>query len=404
MDKALDSESPFQLRRAVERLREGLFDPLAVRLLTAREDRLNQVVDAGFRALGAGGASHLCLCGAYGQGKSHTLTYIQDRALEAGFATSLINLDPRELPFHDFRRVYRALLAQLRLPGGEPSLLARWRTWVEPRLNAEGRVPTVSLPAELPHLFRAVLAGVAQPTMSLSASQRRTKGHRWYRPRAFPHLLSRALLGEVVPARPLGHALKYRQVDFYKDAPLRCAGTEPYLQMVRGLGHLLGQLGCRGWVLLFDEGESIAQARLSARSRSYQLLDRLCFPEAPVRGLFPVFAFTGDFFRQVDAEDYGRVQVRDEREIPYFAKDYAAAWKGLTRYELQDLSPQEWKVLGDKLLRLHARAYQWQPPEATLRQALARRLTQTQGQETRYRLKALIDELDLAQQGSAPRG
>ncbi|MBI2504198.1 MAG: hypothetical protein HYW07_13315, partial [Candidatus Latescibacteria bacterium] len=124
------------------------------------------------------------------------------------------------------------------------------------------------------------------------------------------------------------------------------------------------------------------------------------FPEAPVRGLFPVFAFTGDFFQQVAAEDYGRVQVRDEREIPYFAKDYAAAWKRLTRYELQDLSPQEWKALGDKLLRLHARAYQWRPSEAALHQALARRLTQTQGQETRYRLKALVDELDLAQQGS----
>ncbi len=400
--KTLEGESLFHLRRAVERLRAGLFDPLAVRLLTAREDRLNQVVDAGFGAVAAGGAPHLCLCGAYGQGKSHTLNYLQDRALEAGFATSLINLDPREVPFGDFRRVYRALLGQLRLPGGETSLLPRWRAWAEPRLDAEGRVPAASLPAELPHLFRAVLAGVAQPTLSLSARQRQTKKHLSYRPRAFPYLLSRALLGEVVPARLLGQALKYRQVDFYQDASLRCAGTEPYLQMVRGLGRLLGQLGCRGWVVLFDEGEAIAQARVNARSRNYALLDRLFFPEAPVRGLFPVFAFTGDFFRQVEAEDYGRMQVRDEGEIPYFAKDYAVAWKGLTRYELQDLSPQEWKVLGDKLLRLHARAYQWQPPEATLRQALARRLAQTQGQETRYRLKALIDELDLAQQGPAP--
>ena len=32
---ALQDYSPFQLRRLLERLREGLYDPLAVRLLTA---------------------------------------------------------------------------------------------------------------------------------------------------------------------------------------------------------------------------------------------------------------------------------------------------------------------------------------------------------------------------------
>jgi hypothetical protein len=399
----MEGEPPFHLRRAIERLREGLFDPLAVRLLTAREDQLKQAVEAGFRAVEAGRAPHLCICGAYGQGKSHSLTYIQDQALKAGFAASLINLDPREIPFHDFRRVYRALLAQLCLPGGESSLLARWRAWAEPQLDAEGRVPEAALPAELPHLFRAVLAGIAQPTLPLSARQRQTRKHASYRPRAFPYLLSRALMGEQVPARPLGQALKYRQVRFYREAPLRCAGIEPYVQMVRGLGRLLVHLGCRGWVVLFDEGESIAQARVNARSRSYALLDRFFFPEVRVRGLFPVFAFTGDFFRQVDAEDYGRVLVRDGKEFPCFAKDYAVAWKKLTRCELQDLSPQEWKTLGDKLLRLHARAYQWHPPEAALRQALARRLDQTQGQETRYRIKTLVDELDLAQQELSPR-
>ena len=35
---ALQDYSPFQLRRLLERLREGLYDPLAVRLLTAEHD------------------------------------------------------------------------------------------------------------------------------------------------------------------------------------------------------------------------------------------------------------------------------------------------------------------------------------------------------------------------------
>lgn len=396
----LDGETDFHLRRAVERLREGLFDPVAVRMLTAHEDRLNQAVDRGFRTLDRGRrAPHLCICGAYGQGKSHSLTYIQDRALRENFVTSMINLDPREVPFHGFRGVYRALMANLRFPETEASLITQWRTWVEAQAD-EGAAngPVDLLPEEMPHLFRSVLVGMAQKTVSLSERQRKTKKHASYRPREFPYLLSRALAGDVVPIFRLRHALKYRQVDFYMEASLACRGAEPYLQMVRGLARLFRGMGYRGWVLLFDEGESIAQARITTRSRSYQILDRMFVPEASVRYLYPVFAFTDDFFQKVEEEEYDRVRVRGDLEIPYFEKDYADAWRGLTRYQLQDLSQQEWDGLAQKLIRLHAKAYRWRPPEVRVRREMAERLAEMQGQETRYKLKALVDQLDLVHQ------
>lgn len=50
----------FLLRRAVERLREGLFDPFAVQLLTARESLLNKVFDAGANSLSRNESPHLC--------------------------------------------------------------------------------------------------------------------------------------------------------------------------------------------------------------------------------------------------------------------------------------------------------------------------------------------------------
>ena len=59
---------------------------------------------------------HLCICGAYGQGKSHTLAYIQAQALEQGYVVSTVNLDAREVPLHQFRHTYRALLQGLILP------------------------------------------------------------------------------------------------------------------------------------------------------------------------------------------------------------------------------------------------------------------------------------------------
>lgn len=399
--RLLDGESDFHLRRAVERLREGLFDPLAVRLLTAHEGRLNQALDRGFAALDRGGIPHLCICGSYGQGKSHSLTYVQGRALRENFVTSMINLDPREVPFHDFRQVYRALMAQLRFPDADATLIAQWRTWVDEHRDA-GRENGVAdlLPPDMPHLLRCVLAGIAQKTVALSPRQRQTKKHAAYRPREFPYLLARALAGEEVPVFRLRHALKYRQVDFYRQASLVCRGSEPYVQIVRALAQLFRQMGYRGWVLLFDEGESIAQVRVTSRSRSYQVLDRLFFSEVSAGYLYPVFAFTDDFFQRVEEEEYQRVQVRNGLEIPYFAKDYARAWQGLTRYALQDLSRREWDELAAKLMHLHARAYRWTPPQQRVLAEMGGRLAEISGQETRYRLKVLVDQLDLVHQES----
>ena len=157
-------------------------------------------------------------------------------------------------------------------------------------------------------------------------------------------------------------------------------------------------MGYRGWVLLFDEGESISQVRITTRSRSYGILDQMFSPETSVQYLYPAFAFTDDFFHQVEDEEYDRVRVRNDLEIPYFEKDYADAWKGLNRYVLQDLSRKEWDDLSEKLMRLHARAYYWRPPEARVRREMAERLAEMQGQETRYKLKALVDQLDLVHQ------
>ena len=389
----LENETDFHLRRAVERLREGLFDPVAVRLLTAHEDRLNQSVGRGFRTIDRG--THLCICGAYGQGKSHSLNYIHDRALKENFAVSMINLDPREIPFQDFRQVYRALVTNLRFPDSDTSLAMRWRTCVADKSEAD--VLTL-LPDTMPHPFRATLMGMAQKNLPLTDRQRQSKQHRAYRPREFPYVLARALAGEAIPTYRLQQTLKYRQVAFYREESLVCRGNEPYLMMVRSLPRLFQGMGYRGWVILFDEGESIAQVRITTRSRCYQLLDRMFFPEVPAPGLFPVFAFTDDFFQKVEAEPYDQVRVRNDEEMPYFDKNYATSWRDVARHDLQSLSQSEWDALSEKLMHLHARAYLWHPSEAQVRRALTERLSSIQGQETRYKLKALVDELDLIHQ------
>jgi ribosome modulation factor len=384
--------SAFERRRAVERLRDGLFDPLAVRLLTAHEERLRRAADRGLKAAAAGKGAHLCVTGPYGHGKSHSLAWIHGRALEQGYAASLVNLDPREVPFHDLSQVYRAVFANLQLPDSPGSFAARWRAWASD--EAKGAELAETLPEQMPHLFRATLVAMAQRT--LPKSERKTSIP--LGPRTFPALLERALAGEPVPLQTYRAVLRLRQVPFVDAGSLRNIGSEPYLLMLRSLAELLRTMGYRGLVTLFDEGESILAGRVTQRSRSYELLDRFFRPERQAPGLFAVFAFTEDFFRQLEAEDFDRVQVRAESETPFFARDYAAAWRKLEVYRLDELSRKDWQELAGKLLRLHTQAYGWKPDEARTLGNLMQRVDEMAGEETRLRLKALVDALDVLQQ------
>jgi P-loop Domain of unknown function (DUF2791) len=388
----------FPLRRAVERLREGLYDPLAVRLLTAQREPLEARLQDDLRRLEAGEAVHLCVCGAYGQGKSHTLTYLRERSLEQGYVVSAINLDPRQTPLHLLRLVYQALLHTMTFPadsaesGPAVSLLDAWRTWATTQTaSAENPSAALStlLPAAMPHPFKAILVALAQPTLHVLPGQRILRQYRDYRPTEFASLLQRALMAEAVPVARLRPALKYRQVSFYHQAPLALQGDEPFVQMLETLPHLFHRMGYKGWVLLFDEAEAITQVRLPMRARSYRLLHRLLYPPTPRPGLYPVFAFTPGFFQQLHEEDY---------DLELFDRNYAQAWQGLSVYYLRGLSRSAWQEICDKLTAMHAAAYGWPVDHERLLARLHARLQTLPLQDPRATLKALVDELDQVQQ------
>ena len=61
---ALQDYSPFQFRRLLERLREGLYDPLAVRLLTADHAALDARLQQTLWRSGDDTEAHLCVWGA----------------------------------------------------------------------------------------------------------------------------------------------------------------------------------------------------------------------------------------------------------------------------------------------------------------------------------------------------
>jgi hypothetical protein len=245
------------------------------------------------------------------------------------------------------------------------------------------------LPEAMPHPFKAALVGLALPTLHVPVGMRKLKQYRDYRPTAFPVTLLRMLMGEPVPIANLRPALKYRQVSFYRQASLTLRGETPFFLMIEALAQLLRQMGYKGWMLLFDEAEAIIQVRSTLRARAYRNLQGLLSPTLPPSAVYPVFAFTPDFFQKIREEDY---------ELPYFDADYARAWRDLSVYVLRGLSRSAWHDLSETLIALHAEAYQWAVDREHLQTLLHNRLNALPLQDTRVTLKGLIDELDQVQQ------
>lgn len=371
-------DNRFSLRRAIERLRDGLFDPVAVTRLTMGEVSIKKKFSKGLDILERGKSEHLCICGSYGQGKSHTITYLNQLALSLGFATSVVQLDPREVPLHSFAGAYQSIMEKLSLPDGKKFTNA-WKNWA--KIDALGYLDT------MPLRFRLILQAMLCKNRQLSSKERARKKHKDYRPREYGYWLEKALMGYNIPAVRLKNVFKYRQVENHRGQSLSCRGNDPYVQMVQSLGITLREMGYKGLVLFFDEAESTALGRLSQRVKSYHILDQFFQGHSSV---FPVFAFTDDFFAKVNHEPYD-----DERGV--FPKNYQEAWRDLNILRLQDFSPHEWELLLTRLMQLYSEAYQIDlPPEVQGNLQLV--LNKLQVQETRFKLKALVNKLDLETQ------
>lgn len=388
----LDHAGNFELRRTIERLREGLFDPFGVRLMTSGEEKLNHFFDQGAEALEGNGSACRCICGAYGQGKSHSLNYIRQRALDQGFVVSYINLDPRQVPFHDVKSVYRSLMQALAFPNEETGFDRIWKT------RSQGKNCPELIPEIIPLRFKAILTAMAGKNRDIPIEKRKLKKHAGFKPREFSWVLKNACMGKDIPLWKLKPALHYRQIDFHGQGSLICRSPEHYLDLILGMAGLFRNIGYKGWVVLFDEGESIAQSPVTLRSKSYPLLGRIFSPQTKVNGFYPIFAFTPDFFRQVQDEDYHREKIMKSGNRPYFEKDFSSAWKNIHVFNLHDLSAGEWKALIEKLILVHARAYSWHPPAPLLQTEMGRAISGHNGMEPRLKLKLLVHHMDLVQQ------
>lgn len=232
----------------------------------------------------SGGSSFTLINGVYGSGKSHSLCFLREMALEQNFLASFLTLSPRECPLYDLGAVYAKIARSIegRSKAGVKSLQDVVDSWAQTvRTSGEGSLEHARHAIRSLHPdFRTALAEY----FSAGSSDRVELAGRW-------------LMGDDSTKRTANVLnVQLRATDEYA------------LPMLNELGKLGRAIGFRGLVVLLDEAEAIPSYAGSLRQQHcYENLCRLLERSDRVPYCYFVYATTPVFFQKCS----GRIPISE---------------------------------------------------------------------------------------------
>lgn len=113
--------SPARRREVLDALRRGTVPASGLDLLAVGLDRFIAAIDAELDTAAAGGAAFKAVRGDYGTGKTFFARWVQQRALDRGFAVAEVQISEVETPLHRLETVYRRVTESLRTSAFPPS-------------------------------------------------------------------------------------------------------------------------------------------------------------------------------------------------------------------------------------------------------------------------------------------
>ena len=378
---------PVNARRAIEALRAGVPNRDAVRLLTNHQPQLearfgHQLAALAEDAAAGRATAGLLIAGDFGSGKSHLLEYLEHLALEERMVCSRIIVS-KETPLYDIRRVFRAAVESLMVPGKRGSALAELVASLDPD-GAD---------------YAALTHWVSRPDVGLSSRFAATLFlyHQVKDPESRDRIVSfwggdpldvsqmRAWL------RDLGERSTYR----LEAVPMRDLAYQRLLFFSR----LILAAGYAGWVVLFDEVELIGRYSFKQRARSYAELARWAgkLKSGGSPGVAASFAITADYDAAV-LQDRNDLEVVP-RKLRASATDADRKLANAAEQGMRMIAREPVRLRGpdrsmlertrEEVRALHARAFGWDPPELGAGEVLS---------TTRIRqyVRRWINEWDLA--------
>ncbi|GAB4210306.1 MAG: hypothetical protein OHK0012_00230 [Synechococcales cyanobacterium] len=368
----------------IESLRSGIPTRLATRLLPDLRPQVTATVTQQLQRLRQGERPQgSLLWGAYGQGKTHTLTCLEHLALDLGLAVSRVALS-RSVSLHQLFSFYGRVASVLRVPNshmaGIPWLMHQAAERFDPLFQDLERF-SHPLPAWI--FWDALRTSGEEQEVLLGdlSGAARIPVVEWKR-------LHRKQSGGTVP--PLPGTFK---VALHADA---------YFGV---LAEALRAAGCSGWVILIDELELIGRLGPAGRLKAYRHLQWLLNWNQTMP--FPIYVVgvmaTGlqDIWRgSTRAPHKGDQQAMPELARIKLGEEDGAAMQRFFQRALQTqfnpvlppLSTAAVVALLTEIQALHALAYGWQPDP---QRGLEGLVSQMGDQPLRTYIRAVLEVLDL---------
>ncbi len=133
--------SPVRRREILDALRRGTVPAGGLDVLAVGLDPFVGAIDAELDTAAAGGAAFKAIRGDYGSGKTFFARWLQQRALQRGFAVAEVQISEVETPLHKLETVYRRVTESLRTAAFAPSafrsVVDAWLFAVEDEAGAD---------------------------------------------------------------------------------------------------------------------------------------------------------------------------------------------------------------------------------------------------------------------------
>jgi hypothetical protein len=368
----METEQRVHYQRALEALRNGVPNRHAVSVLGSHQTEVEEAFSERLSAV-AGATEDgdqvpgLLIAGGFGAGKSHLLDYLEHLANSRNFVTSRIVIS-KETPLFDPSKVLLAAIDGALVPGLYGEAIREIALRLQPDSRKYGQFfEWVNSPSN----------GLSQIFAATVLLHEKLKND--------PELVNDIASfwsGERLPVSRIRQGLK--QINSSRTYSLKTVKIkELALQRFAFVSRLILAAGYAGWVLLIDEVELVGRYSLLQRGRSYAELARWMgrVEGDVIPGLVSVAAITEDFSLAIleqrgDRDKVGvRLRAKETDEYVNLAGRADTGMRLIER-ETRLLQPPDESTLKhtyQRLKQIHAKAYDWAPPEIPWPAAAMRR-------------------------------
>ena len=375
--------SDFYARQVIEALRSGVPSRAVGAYFSEARPSMQRRLQERLAAVRTGERSDgMIITGRYGEGKTHLLNSVFNMAFEENMAVSMVSLG-KETPVDKPYLLFQKLMANTYLPGAsQPGFRARLEEITQGSSVAGDLLAYTAAELETDKLYYVLKALFGtQEEEERSALLADLEGD-----------FTTAALIKRSCRRITGSPVKFRQ-SFTK--------TKHAMDYYNFISHLLGQLGCSGWVILLDEAELIGRLGKKTRARSYVQMQRFLNPVPELEHVFTLFAFSSSYSEDVIDRKHEFTNVEEAyAESPEERRKAEDTLNAILHApELAPLTKDEIVNVLMSIQEFHGKAYDWHPEISaeTLYQA-----TEAGGYLLRTKIRAAIEFFDqLYQYGEA---